>query len=143
MTLLLTLWELKVEEGSLAMFLSKNDENSCINISEMPKQFRQCNFCTKNSVTDPELVIFRANENLKSAINIPSETLSYICEEHFDVSDVKPHGNTKRLREGAVPFIFPRQEAVLKDHDYLKTTPLDLVRNSCFGVEGGCAMCIL
>ena len=95
----------------------------------MPKQFRQCNFCTKTSVSNPEVVIFHANDNLKSAINIPSETVIYICEEHFEVSDVKLHGNTKRLCDGAVPVFFPREEAVLKDHDYLKTTPLDLVSN--------------
>ena len=97
----------------------------------MPKQFRQCNFCTKNSVTNPEVVIFCANDNLKSAINVPSETVIYICEEHFELSDVKLHSNTKRLRDGAVPVFFPREEALLKDHDYLKTTPLDLVSNLC------------
>ena len=94
----------------------------------MPKQFRQCNFCTSSSVSNPDVTIFTANDDIKYALNVPRDIISYICEEHFDPSDVKIHGNSKRLCDGAVPVNFPRQEAVLLDHNYVQTTPLDLVR---------------
>ena len=51
----------------------------------------------------------------------------YICEDHFSSSDVKSHGNTKRLRKGAIPKHFPLQDVVLWDHYYLGTAPLNLV----------------
>ena len=107
----------------------------------MPKHFRQCNFCTNNYIANPSVVIFTANENLKNVLNVPIEIDCYICEEHFEVVDVKPHGNSKRLCDGAVPVFFPRQESVLKDHDYIRTAPLDLVRNlivSPGGLPGHC-----
>lgn len=95
--------------------------------SEMPKHFRQCNFCTNNTVNKTEVVIFSANEHIRCALNIQSKAELFICEEHFETGDVRTHGNSKRLSEGSLPVHFPRTQAVLLDHSYVKTAPLDLV----------------
>ena len=94
----------------------------------MPKHFRKCNFCPQNSITHPDIVIFLANNDLKQDMNISTDGLFYICESHFQASDLKPHGTTKRLRDGAVPLTLPNQEAVRLDHDYVLTTQLDMVK---------------
>ena len=93
----------------------------------MPKHHRQCSFCSNNTVSNPEVVIFCANDNMKCLLNVPKESDSYICEQHFDSSDLKPHSNTKKLRDGALPVVFPQQEAVWLDHNYVQTAPLDMV----------------
>ena len=93
----------------------------------MPKHSRQCNFCTNTTTSNPGILIFSANEHLKSLLNVKTGLDTYICEEHFELSDIKPHGTTKRLCDGAVPVFFPRKQALLKDHDYVRTAPLDLV----------------
>ena len=93
----------------------------------MPKHFRQCSFCPQNSTTAPDIAMFLANNDLKQDMDIFSESAFFICENHFKDTDLKPHGNTKRLREGAVPVTLPNQEAVRLDHDYVLTTHLDLV----------------
>ena len=95
----------------------------------MPKHFRQCSFCKNDNFSKPDIVIFTANMEIKRVLNISEQTVSYICEEHFPSGDVKPHGTTKRLRDGAVPLVFPRQEAVQMDHDYTSLTPLDMVKH--------------
>lgn len=92
----------------------------------MPKHFRQCSFCGHNTTLNPDVVIFGVNEHMTSVLDANSENLS-ICEAHFDPSDVKTHGNTRRLREGSIPVHFPRKEAVLLDHSYVSTGPLNLV----------------
>ena len=96
----------------------------------MPKHFRQCNFCTQNSTKSPNLVIFKANENLKSLVSFNTENEMFICEDHFNQDDLKTHGETKRLVDGAVPVFLPRQESVTMDHNYVATAPLnmDMVR---------------
>ena len=93
----------------------------------MPKAYRQCDFCTRDSVKNPDILIFLANENLKSSINIYSDEKFYICETHFKEEDIRPHGTTKRLREGAVPVNLPNQAAASLDHSYILTTQLDMV----------------
>ena len=92
----------------------------------MPKHYRQCNFCTQNSSKSPNLVIFKANENLKSLVSFNTDNEMFICEDHFKEDDLKPHGETKRLLDGAVPVFLPRQESVTMDHNYVATAPLDM-----------------
>ena len=70
----------------------------------MPKSFRQCGYCANNSFKNPDVVIFEANETLKSCLNIPSNQALFICETHFGEDDIRPHGTSKRLREGAFPL---------------------------------------
>ena len=94
----------------------------------MPKAYRQCDFCIRNSVKNPDILIFLANENLKTSINIYSDETFYICETHFKEEDIRPHGTTKRLREGALPVNLPNQAAVSLDHPYILTSQLDMVR---------------
>ena len=60
-------------------------------------------------------------------MNFPTENVMYICEDHFEPHNVKPHADTKRLLDGAVPVFFPRQDAVTMDHNYVLTAPLNLV----------------
>ena len=93
----------------------------------MPKAYRQCDFCTRNSVKNQDILIFLASENLKTSINIYSEENFYICETHFKEEDLRHHGTTKRLREGAVPVNLPNQAAASLDHQYVLTTQLDMV----------------
>ena len=93
----------------------------------MPKHFRQCGFCTNNTVNNVDVVIFSANEHIICALNIQTTAEVFICEEHFQTEDVRNHGNTKRLCEGSLPVHFPRTQSVLLDHSYVKTAPLDLV----------------
>ena len=95
---------------------------------KMPKHFRQCHYCPNNSFKNDNIVIFSASENLKTLLNVLAETVMYICEEHFNPHDVKPHGDSKRLLDSAVPMFLPRQAAVTMDHNYVLTTPLDMVR---------------
>ena len=96
-------------------------------ISEMPKHFRQCNFCTNNTVNKADVVIFSVNEHMRCALNIQAKAEVYICEDHFETEDVRTHGSSKRLNEGSLPVHFPRTQSVLLDHSYVKTAPLDLV----------------
>ena len=88
---------------------------------------RQCNFCDNNTRNTPNVVVFTANADLKRQLNLSSEGQIFICEEHFWNEDLKKHGDSKRLVEGAVPVFFPREEARIMDHMYVKTAPLDLV----------------
>ena len=94
----------------------------------MPKHFRKCDFCTNGLISNPTVVFFSTSDNLKRVLNIPQESACLICEEHFQPSNLKSHGSTKRLRDGAHPEFFPRQDAVMLDHAYVQTGPLDLVR---------------
>ena len=93
----------------------------------MPKAYRQCDFCTRNSVKNPDILIFLVNENLKTSMNIYSDKNFYICETHFKEEDLRPHGTTKRLREGSLPVNLPNQAAVSLDHPYVLTTQLLVV----------------
>ena len=93
----------------------------------MPKHYRSCNFCTHNTTANPDLVIFNVSEELIKVLNVQSDTEIFICESHFNESDLKDHGNSKRLREGAIPVHFPRRDALNLDHNYVSTWPLDLV----------------
>ena len=78
----------------------------------MPKHHRQCSFCSNNTGSNPEVVIFCANDNMKCLLNVPKESNCYICEQHFDRSDLRPHSNTKRLRDGATSC-FPAKGSCL------------------------------
>ena len=92
----------------------------------MPKSFRQCEYCANNSYKNPEIVIFLANENLKYSMNIQSDKAVYICQTHFHEDDIRVHGTSKRLIDGAIPLSLPSQSAVNLDHPYLLTTQLDM-----------------
>ena len=93
----------------------------------MPNQARQCGYCANNSYNSPNVVIFTASAEMKKALNHPKDLSLLICEEHFDKSDVKYHGNSKRLISGAIPKSFPKREAVAFDHRYLPTRSFCLV----------------
>ena len=109
----------------------------------MPKAYRQCDFCIRNSVKNPDILIFLANENLKTSINIFSDETFYICETHFKEEDIRPHGTSKRLREGAVPVYLPNQAAASLDHQYILTTHLDMVYRYDFSKKKINLMCRL
>ena len=91
----------------------------------MPKAFRECSFCTNNSHVNLGVLFFTVTDHIKTVLNFAPPNISYICEQHFDLYDVKTHGPSKRLRDGAVPVHFPRQVSMSKDHDY-EAAPLDL-----------------
>ena len=84
----------------------------------MPKHYRECNLCNNNTINKPELVVFSASDEMLCALHIQPGIDFFLCEEHFSISDIKAHGNTKRLIEGALPLNFPKREAVLLDHSY-------------------------
>ena len=71
-------------------------------------------------------MIFLVNESLKCFMNISTDGIFHICESHFESCDLKPHGDTKRLREGAKPVALPNLESVSLDHCYVRTKQLDL-----------------
>ena len=73
----------------------------------MAPHFRQCHFCSNSSTESPNVVIFTANEKLKKVLNVSPISVKLICEEHFLPEDVKTHGDTKRLVDGATPKFFP------------------------------------
>ena len=102
---------------------------------QMPKHFRQCTFCANNTTVSPEKVIFATTEHILSVLNVHSAHDLYICEDHFSSTDVRAHGTTKRLVEGSIPVHFPKKEAVLLDHCYVSTEPLNLVSNFHFYVH--------
>ena len=112
----------------------------------MAPHFRQCHFCSNSSTKSPNVVIFTANEKLKKVLNVSPINVKLICEEHFLPEDVKTHGDTKRLVDGATPKFFPREKAVAMDHDYVLTAPLDLVspvcHNNIFHIKEVCK-CVL
>ena len=93
----------------------------------MPKHFRRCDFCTNNTATNPDIVIFCANEHIISVLDVRSDTELFICEAHFNPNDVKAHGTSKRICEGSIPVYFPRKDAVDLEHNYVSTGPLNLV----------------
>ena len=88
-------------------------------ISEMPRHYRQCHFCTNNTSSNPELVFFSANEHILRALKINCVVQLYICEEHFSANDVNIVGNSKRLRQGCLPVNFSTRQASLLDHSYV------------------------
>jgi len=92
----------------------------------MPRQFRQCNFCSNNSTQNPTATIFTVNDHIRSSLGLAQTSPSFVCEDHFDIEDIKEHGQVKRLRECAIPVHFPRLHSVSQDHNYVLTAPLDL-----------------
>ena len=93
----------------------------------MPKHYRQCGMCTNNSTNAPDVVIFRANAHIVSALNLQAGVELLICEKHFNDEDVKIHGKSKRLGENCLPVNFPMKESVMLDHCYVTTSPLVFV----------------
>ena len=93
----------------------------------MPRQFRQCMYCTNNSINNPAVVIFTAHDDMKKSLNHPLHIVLRICEDHFDTGDIKLHGQSKRLIHGALPKSYPRRDSVAFDHRYLPTKPFCLV----------------
>ena len=107
----------------------------------MPRAFRQCSFCGNNTTLNPGVVFFTVTDHIKQVINFAPVGVSFICEQHFDPQDVKLHGTSKRLRDNALPIYFPRLKSVSKDHDYVNTAPLNLVRAMepcCFPCKHSC-----
>ena len=73
-------------------------------------------------------MLFTVSEHIKWVLKLPpSNSLCYICELHFSPDDIREHGPSKRLREDAVPVHFPRNESLSMDHNYVLTSPLELV----------------
>ena len=102
----------------------------------MPPAFRQCSFCIINSINNPNVVLFTVSDHIQRNLNMPpSDSISFICEQHFPPNDLKQHGTSKRLREGAVPTYFPRKEALSMDHNYILTSPLQLVSTSVLSIS--------
>ena len=95
----------------------------------MPKHFRQCNFCEKNNFSHSSLVVFSVNSTIKKYLNISKDQELFICEDHFLPDDIKNHGKTKRIKDGAVPVKLSLQDFLNCEigHDYVKTKELDLV----------------
>ena len=91
----------------------------------MPKAFRECSFCTNNSHANLGVLFFTVTDHMRTVLNFVPPNVSFICEQHFNLEDLKNHGPSKRLRDFAVPIHFPRQVSVSKDHDY-GAAPLDL-----------------
>ena len=90
----------------------------------MPRHYRQCHLCKNSTTTNPDLVFFRANEQILRALKINTQDELYMCEEHFDESDVKIAGNSKRLRQGCEPVKFTTRDVSLLDHGYVNTSLL-------------------
>lgn len=93
----------------------------------MPRAFRQCSFCSNNSNLSPSTLYFTVTDHIRTVLNFAPPTASFICEDHFQKEDIKVHGQSKRLRDNALPVYFPRQTSVDMDHNYVRTAPLDLV----------------
>ena len=95
----------------------------------MTRHFRECNFCANNTNNKPDVVIFGASEQITRALSIQPGIEIFICEQHFDTSDIKTNGTSKRLVSGALPINFPRKESVFMDHSYVQvqSAALDLV----------------
>ena len=103
---------------------------------EMAPAFRQCSFCNINSCNSPSVVLFTVSEHIQRTLNLPpAASASFICEQHFPPNDLKDHGSSKRLRDCAVPVYFPRNEALSMDHNYILTSPLELVSMSVLSVS--------
>ena len=54
---------------------------------------------------------------MKTALDINSLQLDFICGDHFAPSCFEPGG---KLRAGSIPTFFPRRECLEHDHDYVK-----------------------
>ena len=96
----------------------------------MTKHYRKCGLCSLDTNTDPNLVIFTASDLIKQSLNQPLGVPLMICEKHFDDSDMRAHGTSKRLKAGAVPIILRDEISVTQEHNYFPspTCPLQLVR---------------
>ena len=93
----------------------------------MTRHFIQCSFCACNTTSHPQLSFFGVNTYMKNYLKVKSDANLKICEIHFDPCDVKIHGQCKRLVNGALPYILPTTHSSDRDHDYLRTTLLDMV----------------
>ena len=93
----------------------------------MPRAFRQCRFCSNNTNLNPGILHFTVTDHIKSCLNITFPSACFICEEHFEIEDFKVHGDSRRLKDTAVPVHFPRRKSVSHDHNYILTGPLNLV----------------
>ena len=91
------------------------------------KSHKVCSLCSSSSNRNPDVSFFCASDQIVKTVGFPNIKDIFICELHFDEKDVKSHGGKKRLNHGAVPINFPKREAVLLDHSYFSTAPLDLV----------------
>ena len=100
----------------------------CISDSlKMPRQFRDCSFCSRNSAQHPDTVFFTLTNAIKLSLGLDESISGFICEDHFVENDFKYHGRSKRLKQHAIPSYFPRLQAIHNDHDYVRTAPLNLV----------------
>ena len=87
----------------------------------MPKAFRECGFCDKDSYRNVEIVFFSITQEIRYSLKLKSDSsMEFICENHFKKQDMKLHGLSKRLVAGAIPSYFPRKDYVLNEHDYFK-----------------------
>ena len=93
----------------------------------MPKHWRQCSFCSKNNFNFPHITIFGLKDATRKSLRVQSTEELLICEEHFLDDDIKVHGNSKRLKEGAIPSHIPFQDYINNEHSYVPTIPLNLV----------------
>ena len=93
----------------------------------MPKHFRKCGICFRNSITYPNIVIFTASKKIKKIIGYPMKSTLSICQFHFEDHHIRTHGGSKRLTRDAIPVNLPNRRAPTCEHDHIPTGPLNLV----------------
>ena len=60
----------------------------------MPRTFRVCSMCTRNTYKDPDLSIFSVKNRRGNR--------SFVCEDHFPPNLIKGHGKGKRYKKAFV-----------------------------------------
>ena len=94
-----------------------------------PSQERYCCFCDNSSVSRPNVSIFNITKDIQKTFKSCHLASNFICAEHFKTDDLYVHGKVKRLRKGAIPVVFPCQQASSVDQRYVKIGPLNLVNS--------------
>ena len=89
--------------------------NKKIFSDKMPN--RKCDFCSNGYKNKPGVGYYKLIVSMKTALNINSLHLDFICGDHFDPGCFEPSG---KLRAGSLPTFFPRRECLEHDHDYSK-----------------------
>ena len=115
-----------VSDQVLIYWAISSEVHKLVSIHTMPKAYRECSFCSNNSVKSPQTVFFSVTNHIRSHLDFNQPGACYICKDHFTDEDFKVHGSSKRLKTFAIPHYFPRQTAVT-EHSYHRTTTKCLV----------------
>ena len=78
---------------------------------------RVCDFCCNSYKINPNIGYYRVTRAMLTALGLDNQTVQkdFICGLHFTEDKFRADG---KLEHGAIPTLFPVQEAASHDHNY-------------------------